>query len=435
MNQTKKRLNIINLAISITDIETIQLQILKLGPLRSDSKIQEIITMLQTENYAQAQTLITTYIEAPTEEILQRSLQEDEALQRQKDEEIIEEFDLFVEEPQKTEKTVHEINDLNAFIESDEQPTKLSDEQVSYDSLLNVNADEILPDNIELDISHMPKNNLLDNDLEISTEELSAEEIAEDTFFNKSEKNTNEEEEDTFFDNTTENTETEDKKTEEESFEKEVTLEEQDTLSDQPEENREDDTPKEELKNDTSTNEKRGKFQYKPISYITQKFGNMFNQYSPIEIQDKGFSSVDTLLNQISQKGYNDQDIEEKIEYIEKYSLDKKAEAAELLLLCAATESKYARFQLARALYKGEILVQNIPESFSLMNSLALNDGFPEAICDLGQFYEYGIGTEQKLDKAKLLYKEAMDLGIKRASTHCKRLNEPKLKLFSIFKK
>ncbi len=64
MNQTKKRLSIINFAISITDIETIQLQVLKLGMLKTDEKIQEIITAIQTENYAQAQRLIAVYIEA-----------------------------------------------------------------------------------------------------------------------------------------------------------------------------------------------------------------------------------------------------------------------------------------------------------------------------------------------------------------------------------
>jgi len=43
MNQTQKRLNIIKLAISIGDNETIQLQMLKLAPLKTDRKIQEIL--------------------------------------------------------------------------------------------------------------------------------------------------------------------------------------------------------------------------------------------------------------------------------------------------------------------------------------------------------------------------------------------------------
>jgi len=84
MNQTKKRLQIINIAISLTDIETIQLQILKLAALRSDPKLQEIIAGLQAQNYAQTQALITKYIETPMEEIVQRTPQNDQ--------EIIEEF-------------------------------------------------------------------------------------------------------------------------------------------------------------------------------------------------------------------------------------------------------------------------------------------------------------------------------------------------------
>ena len=49
----------------MTDIETIQLQILKLGLLKSDDKIQEIIETLYETNYAQAQALIIEYIETP----------------------------------------------------------------------------------------------------------------------------------------------------------------------------------------------------------------------------------------------------------------------------------------------------------------------------------------------------------------------------------
>jgi hypothetical protein len=77
MNQTKKRLSIINLAISMTDIETIQLQILKLGMSKSDEKIQEIIETLYEANYAQAQALIKEYIETPHHEILQRTFQKE----------------------------------------------------------------------------------------------------------------------------------------------------------------------------------------------------------------------------------------------------------------------------------------------------------------------------------------------------------------------
>ncbi|MDQ7083635.1 MAG: hypothetical protein Q9M36_01310 [Sulfurovum sp.] len=77
----------------------------------------------------------------------------------------------------------------------------------------------------------------------------------------------------------------------------------------------------------------------------------------------------------------------------------------------------------ARELYTGVLIQQNIESSFLLMNTLA-KDNYPEALCDLGQFYENGIGTIPDLIKAESLYKEAMELGIKRAMRHHSRLQK-----------
>ncbi|MGC9351725.1 MAG: hypothetical protein ACP5D3_07025, partial [Sulfurovum sp.] len=49
---------------------------------------------------------------------------------------------------------------------------------------------------------------------------------------------------------------------------------------------------------------------------------------------------------------------------------------------------------------------------------------YPEAICDLAQFYEHGIGTKKNKKNAKSLYKKAMHFGIKRAQKHYERLNK-----------
>jgi len=393
MNQTKKRLSIINLAISITDIETIQLQVLKLGLLRSDNKIQEIISMLQAENYAQAQGLISTYIETPMEEILQRSAQKDEDIQKQKEQAIIEEFDLFVEEPEKEEKPVKEIDDLEAFVDPVAEPKKLSTEQVNYDTLLNVDADDILPDNIELDLSHTQEDTFFDSVTNRSIDEVFTQNISKDTFFDDPQHIPKEE------------------------ISKEEVLTEETVVPD-------------------LTGEQNNRLSpYKAISYIDQKFQNALKQYPPIESSDKKFFSVVSLLHKISLDGYNEEDIEKTIEKIEELSLDNKAEASQLLLIIASTESKYAQFRLARALYKGEILKKNLSESYTLINSLAVNDDYPEAICDLGQFYEYGIGIDKDITKAKLLYKQAMDLGIKRAEAHYQKLNKADGGLFSFFKK
>jgi hypothetical protein len=155
MNQTKKRLSIINLAISITDIETIQLQILQLGPLRTDEKIQEIITALKSENYIQAQGLITTYIETPSNEILQRTVQKEQEKRTVQDNNTIDEFNLFntdEENEEKSEIKILDFDDMLAFSEDvvEEKPKKIQ-KNIDFDSLLNIDKDDILPHNIELE--------------------------------------------------------------------------------------------------------------------------------------------------------------------------------------------------------------------------------------------------------------------------------------------
>jgi len=393
MNQTKKRLSIINLAISITDIETIQLQILKLGFLKSDQKIQDIISMLQTENYAQAQQLITTYIETPVEEIHQRSTQEDQP-QQADDEATIEEFDLFTEEYDTQKETKEEITDLHAFIEQKEETKSPSVEKIDYDSLLNIDADDILPHNIELDITHTPKDTFFDR----PSDDLSTQDIPQDTFFDDVQNN------------------------HEEEINKEQIFEEEPAI----------------IKNidaDNAVDIQNTSSQYDAISYIDQKFENLSMQYPPVERSEEDFPSVKAWIDKISHQGYTEDEVDEIIHYINKIISSNKAEAAELLLVTASTKSKYAQFQLARALFKGDILIQNIPESFTIINALAFNDNYPEAICDLGQFYEYGIEVNKDKNKAKELYKDAMDLGIKRATEHYKRLSKENEGLFSFFKK
>ncbi len=129
-------------------------------------------------------------------------------------------------------------------------------------------------------------------------------------------------------------------------------------------------------------------------------------------------------MEQISNEGYTESDIEEVIQMSKKLiTIEQPAEAAELLYICASTESQFAQFMLARELYSGTLLKRNIESAFILMNTLA-TDNYPEALCDLGQFFENGIGTIPDLIKAESLYKEAMTLGIKRASKHHARLQK-----------
>ena len=399
MNQTKKRLKIIKLAISITDMETIQLQILKLSPLKTDTKIQEIIEGLQSENYAQTQALITSYIEMPMEEILQRTSQEERQIITEKEQAIIEEFDLLVTTPKKKKEEKEVLFDFST-LESEDIPRK-KQEMIDYDALLNIETDNILAGNIELDISHTPKDTFFD--LPEQDEENRKENPIDTAFISK----------DTFFDTEVPPAIQE--------VQKEKVIYEEETIQDEP---------------SLVQSEENIPSQYRAIPYMDQKFKNMHTQYPPVQESDENFSSVNAWLLQISNDGYTNDEVEEMIKYITKLTeTNSLAEAAQLLLISGATKSKFAQFMLARALYKGEILQKNLPESFTLINRLAMDDDYPEAICDLAQFYEKGIGIDKDTKKAEELYKEAMALGIKRAIGHYERVRKQNSSFFSAFKK
>ena len=450
MNQTKKRLSIINLAISITDIETIQLQILQLGPLRTDEKIQEIITTLKAENYVQAQGLITAYIETPTKVILQRTFQKEQEKRKIQDNNTIDEFNLFTEPEDSSEIKNLDFDDMIALSDEvmEEKPKKV-EKNIDFDSLLNIDAGDILPNNIKLKTNNHASNTFWEKP------DIQTNDIPRDTFFDIEEKITKPIEEklteELFTDNIAENTE---EIIEEGSIQKEIMEETLKEITEEPlevlyneKENQEEEEnietfgeeSKKELKelkpqkqNDETKTANR---KYKAIPYIDQKFKNMHVQYPPVQETLEIFPSVTAWLEKISHEGYCEEDIEEMIKKIDSLGVAHKEEAAQLVLITAATESKYAQFKLARTLYKGKILQKNLPESFTLINRLATHDDYPEAICDLAQFYEYGIGIDKDRKKAELLYKEAMDLGIKRAMSHYKRIKKQNSGIFSFLKK
>jgi len=458
MNQTKKRLSIINLAISITDLETIQLQILQLGPLRTDEKIQEIITTLKAENYVQAQGLITAYIETPTKVILQRTFQKEKEKRKIQDNNTIDEFNLFAEPENSSEIKNLDFDDMVAFSDEvmKEKPKKV-EKNIDFDSLLNIDAGDILPNNIKLKTNNHASNTFWEKP------DIQTNDIPRDTFFDTEEQITKPIEEklteELFSDTIAEHTE---EIIEEEPTQKEVmqeTMQEtmEETLEEMTEEpseviysekeNQEEEEnietfgeeTREELKElkpqkqNDETETKNTK--YKAIPYIDQKFKNMHVQYPPVQETLEIFPSVTAWLEKISHEEYCEKDIEEMIKKIDSLGVAHKEEAAQLVLITAATESKYAQFKLARALYKGEILQKNLPESFTLINRLATHDDYPEAICDLAQFYEYGIGIDKDKKKAEFLYKEAMNSGIKRATDHYKRIKKQNKGLFSFLKK
>jgi len=170
---------------------------------------------------------------------------------------------------------------------------------------------------------------------------------------------------------------------------------------------------------------------YKSIPYITQKLESMNKQYPSSHYSSESFPSLSKLLTKIGQESITEAEIEETLAEVKRLAENASyAQAAQLLLVCAATPSPFAQLMLARELYRGTLLTQNIPQAFILLNTLAMDD-YPEALCDLGQFYENGIGSKKDKKRAQELYKHAMDLGIKRAKNHFERLNQSKKGFFS----
>ncbi len=479
MNQTKKRLSIINLAISITDIETIQLQILKLGLLKTDTKIQEIIAVLQAENYAKAQRLIKVYIDTPMEDILQRASQQKplditdltpsnkkETIISEEDQKIIDEFQLFTTDidnnPKQEKKKEIDINDYLTDA-SNTPDSKVDTQTADFDALLNLEANEVMPGNIELDISQDPNDSFFDIPAKEERVVLHTENISRDTFFDIEGEGETPVEEIFAKEIFTEETPVEEPPSKD-PFETLLTVKTdkkasliKDALSKQAATEKDlqktalketalrkkvlkktplvknettqkpaDITPHSPLENALLQEPKVKTVpeNYPAISYIRQKFVSMRKQYEPIQKNHDRFPTVETFLTTISQDGYKEKEIEETLVYVEKLIKEEKfAEAGQLQLVCASTESNFAQLMLARELYRGILLRKNVSEAFYILTHMA-DDNYPEALCDLGQFHENGIGTGKNKKVAEELYKKAMDMGIKRAEKHYARLKK-----------
>jgi len=170
---------------------------------------------------------------------------------------------------------------------------------------------------------------------------------------------------------------------------------------------------------------------YPPIAHLPEKYREYFVLYPPIKESEIWLEEIAKTIDKLSNNSYTDKDIEniynEYEYYLQKGEL---AKAAQFLLLLATTDSKYAKFILARELFKGKVLKRDIQKSYALMVELA-KEGYANAICDLGQFYEYGIVVNEDKKRALKLYEKAFELGVARATKHINRIRENS----SIFKK
>lgn len=173
---------------------------------------------------------------------------------------------------------------------------------------------------------------------------------------------------------------------------------------------------------------------YAPIPHIEQKFRQAFILYPPVKESESWTEEVVKFLKHIAKNSFTERDVKVLLDdyhfYLEKNDI---AKAAQILLLASSTESQYAKFILARELFTGKIIVRDLKKSFDLMKSLA-NNFYPEAVCDLAQFYEYGIGVPKDKSVAIKLYEKAFQLGVSRATKHINRLKESNSFFSTIFK-
>ena len=491
LGQIEKRLEIIRIAISMTDEETISLQRLKLRRHRDNKTLESILAVLDDGNYAQATSLIERYINVPKEEEKKKATPPPRNLKDIEEEKLIKKFGLFIDkgrrnsiadiygedeltsvldlpsidrvqnstlrqEPAKKEKSVEvereassieeivieEISVEEIFPEHSAH-TEKPHEKVNNVSYIPDEAEErvtqqpstedILAQYESLMTDHIPQKVTIPTSVESETSDF---EVKEFEIKEYKIKTLDDDESFSTISHSNDDEKSESSIEQEESVESEVSEKPQE--SQLPEESQEIDEVQENVQKDVQSEEEEDdsvivmidesepdiEIEYEPISYIDQKVKNMFSRYPQIEQSDEKFDSEESLLFKISLDGYKESDIVKCIDSV--FALiqeEKLAEASHLLIIAASTESIYAQFILARELYRGRILQKNIPEAFTQINQLAEED-YPEAVCDLAQFYEYGIGTNKNKKKAFRLYEDALDLGVERADMHLTRLEE-----------
>ena len=470
LGQVSKRLQIIKLAISITDDETINIQRSKLRLYKNDKQLENILNVLDDENYAQASNLINRYIHGPYEEGGKNieTKTSSSMLRDQEEEELIKKFGLFVDEDRESVYSPIEQDALKALMEHEEQiSASRENDQKTDDTAQQVPTTEeimsqyntIEEDSIPQKHIHIPTSinesrhdeheTLIDNEEnEASLGQESEPSVsfhshkpqdeiptATDEVVNKMQDETRMDEKEVISDNTEASIHQEDVSGKHFNFDTVMGQEEEQTISPLPNKEKLNETIDQIRKKEgpespmpssdfVQNQYEEEPIEYEPISYIDQKLRNMLNQYPQAEETSKRFDSEEQLLYMISLEGYSEADIEKTIEDIKTLKANGKlGEAAHLLLIAAATESQFAQFMLARELYLGEILQRDLPEAFTQINRLAMDD-YPEAVCDLAQFYEHGIGIAKDKKKAFQLYEDAFDLGVQRAEGHLTRMED-----------
>lgn len=411
MDQIKKRLEIIKIAIFISDNETIRLQLLKLEYFQENEQLNKIMDLLKHKSYGQAQVLISEYLNNQPDSNKENKKEDNTQKNEDDKKSIIEEFGLL-----KPNDSIGKYTPDSSGQNTKENKRKES--TVSY--VTNYKDFKLSSDEIE----------------KIPTKKQAMQEMPAKTKVDFS---------DIFLSLTNKKEHIGEAK----EVESKIILIEntpkiqEEVQEDIKEEIQEDNTPKGDMETpiniekikahsvsfgtQNSKNKESGLYdtKYPPIPDIFHRFKNiaLFN------IDDKNYTlskSAANWMNKISSFGYKDIEILKISKYIQRLKENKQIdEAIQLTLICSATESNLGKLIFARELYKGDIFEKDHIKACEMTKELALLD-YPEALCDLGQYCEYGIGTKKNLEYALHFYKKAHDLGLERANILYKNLKRKK---------
>jgi len=445
LKDISKRLEIIKLSISVNDNDTIELQSNYLKTL-NNLKLNEIVSLLESKNYRQALYLIKKFKEDNN-----LTLEEETPIVNEEKEYVLNVDDMLKMSPIAQEtinqfrESSYSLDDLEAFSknitarreevakdepdtqevlelpeESEEIETTLtySQETTPKEKSLNEAIEDVNKDT-PLDEISSAVTKKEDKDKKKRTKVISSYKTLRAKFAKK--EQTDETQEKNKQSNGFLNRVKSAKKIKETKEKKENT-----TLKPTNE--------KESLKTEQPQNSVKNNI-YPPIPHIEKKFRQAFVLYPPIKESEIWVEEVAKFLKYIASNSYTDNELSKFMDEYQHY-LDKGdiARASQFLLLAGSTDAKYPQFLLARELFKGKILRRNIKKSYEIMSTLA-NSGYPDAICDLGQFYEYGIGMPENKKTALKLYEKAFELGLQRATKHINRVKESQGGLFSALKK
>ena len=115
------------------------------------------------------------------------------------------------------------------------------------------------------------------------------------------------------------------------------------------------------------------------------------------------FPSVEMCLFHLQYSKPHPKNIRKTLKHIQALKrVGRCAEAAQLLLVSAATEDPVALYYLAYELNSGKLFRQNKARTFAILSRLA-DGNFPKALCALAKFYEHGIVVPQDKESQSLL--------------------------------